>query len=292
MKIMLRMVGLMAAMAFLAALPTKVFSQAIILNDGFTGAALNTNLWTVITPYCDSGMNASNVGAVFINGGQLLSKSTLPNQIIIQGSFAITGNQYDQFSVWLRTDGTKLNGLNQTFHTGIQFDFSYSQDPASGNPAGVSNVGIADNASNVSVSTNFALALNTFYPFQIVDSGSNVTLYLSNLNTPLLTMDTTNRAGNLIGLQNRMGACGGSSISAGSVSQLQFVTVYSTELAAYTAVELDFIALAGKTYQIQGSTDFVNWASVGPPIVGSNQNVQRLFSTRGTNAQYYRLQPP
>ena len=83
--------------------------------------------------------------------------------------------------------------------------------------------------------------MNTYYPFKIIDTGTNVALYLNDLANALVTMNTTNRVGYLLGLENRMGACGGSTISAGSVSQLQNITVYSPQLNIFTAIELDFV---------------------------------------------------
>lgn len=212
---------LLAIVTITAVLATgqPIFGQTVIINDDFSGIAINSNVWTVIIPYCDSQMYETNGNAVFVNGGQLLSKTSLPTQISVSGSFALTGNQYDQFCVFLRTDGAKLNGPNQTFYTGIEISFQYSQDPASGNPPGVNNVAMNG------VGTNYPLAMNTYYPFTILDDGTNVTLYLGDLNTPFMTVSTTNRAGNLLGLQNRMGACAGSSISAGSVTQLDYLSV-------------------------------------------------------------------
>jgi hypothetical protein len=58
-----------------------------------------------------------------------------------------------------------------------------------------------------------------------VDDGASVTLYFNGSNTPLVTLNTTNRAGYKLGLQNREGSCGGSSISAGSQTWLDYIQV-------------------------------------------------------------------
>jgi len=60
-------------------------------------------------------------------------------------------------------------------------------------------------------------------------------------------------------------------------------------LSVYTAIELDFFALPGQTYQIQNSGDLTNWFNIGSPITGNNQTIQQFFSTRGTNGQFFRV---
>ncbi len=254
-----------------------------VLNDNFSGTAINTNLWTVITACCGSEMYQANDNAVFVNSGKLVSKAQLPAQYVVQGTFQLAGNSYDQFLIAIRSSGAYVP---YQLKDGIQIRFQVrSGDQGS---AGVQNIIIVD-TSGTSTNANFPLEMNTYYPFTIVDTATNVVLYFDGSTTPILTMNTTNRSGNLLGMQNREGACCGSYISDGSITELQSISIEATNLFIYTAVELDFFALAGQTYQLQGSGNLSNWNNVGSPIMGSNQTVQQFFSTRGTNAQYYQL---
>jgi hypothetical protein len=75
-------------------------------------------------------------------------------------------------------------------------------------------------------------------------------------------------------------------LSSAEVSQL-YAIESAPPLSIYTAVEVDFLAASGQTYQIQHSGNLSNWINVGSTIIGSNQTVQEFFSTRGTNNQYY-----
>jgi hypothetical protein len=77
------------------------------------------------------------------------------------------------------------------------------------------------------------------------------------------------------------------SLAANEVEQLYALEQSPVSLSINTAVELDFFAVAGGSYQIQSSGDLTNWSNVGSAITGSNQMVQQFFSTRGTNAQFY-----
>jgi hypothetical protein len=74
------------------------------------------------------------------------------------------------------------------------------------------------------------------------------------------------------------------------ISNIQRVFTPLPTLSIYPAVEIDFLAASGQTYQIQSSGNLTNWVNVGSSITGSNQTVQEFFSTRGTNSQFYRLQ--
>lgn len=47
-----------------------------------------------------------------------------------------------------------------------------------------------------------------------------------------------------------------------------------------TAVEVHFDTVDGQTYQVQRSSDLVDWANEGDLIVGTGVEVSRLFSTR------------
>jgi hypothetical protein len=81
-----------------------IFGQTII-NDHFNGTVINTNVWTVITPFCDSEMYESNGVAVFENCGTLLTKSSLPSQIQVSGNFMLTNSQYGKLQIYTRTTG-------------------------------------------------------------------------------------------------------------------------------------------------------------------------------------------
>ena len=60
-------------------------------------------------------------------------------------------------------------------------------------------------------------------------------------------------------------------------------------VSIYTVVEVEFPTLAGRTYQLQVSSDMVAWTNVGAPIAGTGQPVQQLLSTRGSTAKFYKV---
>jgi hypothetical protein len=80
---------------------------------------------------------------------------------------------------------------------------------------------------------DFSLQMNTYYPFTILDNTTNVVLYFNGQTTPILTLNTTNKSGNLLGMQNREGACCGSTISAGSITKLAYINVTTTPTAPF-----------------------------------------------------------
>lgn len=65
------------------------------------------------------------------------------------------------------------------------------------------------------------------------------------------------------------------------------------QLKIYTAVELQFQTETGKMYQLQGSSNLVDWTAVDQPQCGTGSSVSRLYPAQsgGTLAwNFYRLQ--
>jgi hypothetical protein len=61
-------------------------------------------------------------------------------------------------------------------------------------------------------------------------------------------------------------------------------------LAVFVAVEIEFFAEEGKTYQLQWSADLSTWYDHGPEIVGEDQPVAQFASTRVDQKLYWRFQ--
>jgi len=168
------------------------------------------------------------VYAVFENRGRLSTVSPMPSVLDISGSFAFVGNIHDSFQIDTRTDGTSVDQYGG-FNSCVQFGFTIQNDLGQT----TSNIAIAV---NVSGDTNYIqvargtypLALDTFYNFRVTDDGTNVTLCIGNLTTPLLMGSTSLLSGNgnnSVGMCNREGTGGGSSISAGSIVDLDQITI-------------------------------------------------------------------
>lgn len=203
-------------------------AHAQILQDDFNGSAINTSLWNTSTPFSDSSIMESGGYAVFQNRGRLSTVPPIPLVLDITGSFAFVGNIHDSFQIDTRTDGTSVDQYGG-FNSCVQFGFTIQNDLGQT----TSNIAIAV---NISGDTNYvqvgrgtyALALDTFYNFRITDDGTNVALYIGNLTTPLLTGSTsllTGDGNNSVGMCNREGTGGGSSISAGSIVDLDQITI-------------------------------------------------------------------
>ena len=66
----------------------------------------------------------------------------------------------------------------------------------------------------------------------------------------------------------------------------------AAQLTIHTAIEVEFPTESGKVYQLQGSSNLVDWSSIGDPVFGVGRPVSKTFSTRsGANVafQSYRL---
>lgn len=65
------------------------------------------------------------------------------------------------------------------------------------------------------------------------------------------------------------------------------------ELRIHTAIEVEFGTQRGTVYQLQGSSNLVDWTVIGDPVYGVGQPVSRVYSTRnGTEVSFqsYRLE--
>jgi hypothetical protein len=269
------------------ALSNQAFGQTLI-SDDFNGTAINTNVWTVIIPFCDSEMYETNGVAVFKNCGTLLSKLTLPSRIQVNGRFLLTNSDFGKFEIYTRTSGATATDGQIT--NGVQVQFLYQTD--NGTP-GLDTVTIGNSTTNVSA--NYPIALNTFYNFQITDDGTNVSVYLQNSSNPILSMPATNHDGALLGMQCREGACAGSTISAGNTTELTDLTVIDTTFAT-GIITLPTVTISGSTnqsYTIQYVTNLLstNWTTLVSNIVlqGSSPYYYPDTNAVGQQQRFYRV---
>ncbi len=63
-------------------------------------------------------------------------------------------------------------------------------------------------------------------------------------------------------------------------------------VAIYTAVEINWLALSNTTYQVQWSSDLslTNWQDLGTPVTGTGANVSIFDSTRYGSQRFYRVE--
>jgi hypothetical protein len=201
-----------------------VTAPAQLLHDQFNGTSIDTSRWHVITPFPNSSMTESGGNAVFENRGTLLSVASLPTGVDITGRFKFTGNIHDQFQVVLRTNGATTNPSAE-FDNGIHFKFAIESDTGStANQVYISDTSYPNPEVVLAVGT-FPMTLNTFYAFRITDDGTNLALYINDLVHPFLIATDSNSYGSQLGLYNREG---NGSISVGSITQLDFITVQTT----------------------------------------------------------------
>lgn len=65
------------------------------------------------------------------------------------------------------------------------------------------------------------------------------------------------------------------------------------ELRIHTAIEVEFGTERGTVYQLQGSSNLMDWSAIGEPVYGLGQPVSRVYSTRSgaeVTFQSYRLE--
>ncbi|HEY5895140.1 MAG TPA: hypothetical protein VIT91_18115 [Chthoniobacterales bacterium] len=208
----------------LTALTLTHHATAALFSDDFNDGTIDSGLWQASTPFGDSSIAESGGNAVFLDRGRLLSLASFPTSIDLTGRFTITGNVRDEFTILTRTDGTSIHPSAE-FDLGISFRFQIQNDTGStANNVKIVHNGYPGGLPTLALGT-FGLALNTPYDFRITDDGTNLALYINDLVTPFLTATDSTVFGNRLGIYNREGSGGGSSISDGSVTRLDYVQV-------------------------------------------------------------------
>jgi hypothetical protein len=230
-----------------------VSSQAqTTLYDNFSLGAIDTGIWEVREHFPDSDVFTEASNAVLLNRGTLVAVPTHPESTRIKLKFRFTGNQNDVFRVVWRSNGDDsnisngsrefLNGLRvsaQRAHSENGFQGSVSLD-WSNHPIGGGTLAV--------LSTN--LLANTYYEIRIVDDGNEAKVFWGTNSVPFLSGVHASSYGNRLGMNNREGAGGGSSISAGSRVEIDYVQVEDRTCSPHKATAIPII----ENGQVVGAT--------------------------------------
>lgn len=231
-------------MSALVGLLSATQAATITFNDFFNGAALNTADWSASTPFSDSLVGVSGGNLILNNRGRVLTDAGFNQPIDMLMGFQITGSQFDSFKIFLRTDGVSTNGSAE-FDNGIFASFRLKSD--TGQTSG--NVTLSHQNHPASLGPlatgTYAMSLNESLLIRLTDDGTNVKLYINDLNNPFLIAANTATFGNQIGFYNREGAGAGSYISAGSQVKVDFVSITSNVPDAGSSVLLVALGMLG-----------------------------------------------
>lgn len=227
-------------------------AKAQLLYDDFNDGVLDTNKWHVETVWYNSEMYETNGEAVFVNRGDLTTKATMPAGVVVEGRVRLTGSDHDVFNIRLRSTDDALASTNCVIAQFAIRDNDFG-------PLGVNNIAIYGTSGGGLVKASYPFSMNTYYLFKVVDDSTNVTIFLNNTNTPVVSLQITNRSGFKIGLNNREGV---GSISQGSVSRLDFIQISALFPPPYLTIAVKTVRVnmyvsIGKTYQLQSSSDLI-----------------------------------
>lgn len=172
--------------AILFLLCGRSFATQITFDD-FSGTSIDSSLWDVSLPYGASQVSETGGNAVLVNRGGLNTVASFSDSVDIQGRFKFAG-ALDHFRVVFRSD------------------LSFNSPALDKN--GIIVVFDQDGGVQIGVSEISSLAVGTFNPngwidFRITDDGNNVNLYVGGLTSPLLTANSSYRAGDRVGFYNR-----------------------------------------------------------------------------------------
>jgi len=69
-------------------------------------------------------------------------------------------------------------------------------------------------------------------------------------------------------------------VFAAAIPSARLLAQDPSPLKIFTAVEVEFGTQSGKVYQLQGSSNLVDWVSIGAPVFGVGRDITQVFSTR------------
>lgn len=210
--------------------------NAQILTDSFADTTVDSNLWESLPRFPSSSVVEGGGGVSFTNRGQILTKATFGNNIVISGTFSIQGNPRDQFSIYTRTDGVSTN-IYKEFDNNIRYSVTSLFD----NGSVANNIeikAIQGSAELITgVTATLPIAIGVSYTFRIVDDGLNTAFFINDMITPIVSLTFAQSFGGKVAFGNREGTDGGSSFSEGSVTILSDVQISSIpEPASFAAI--------------------------------------------------------
>jgi hypothetical protein len=185
------------ALRFVAVTALAVSAHAQLLHDDFNGTSIDTSLWQTSEPFPGSSITETGGNAVFDNRGRLISQGSFPAPISITGAFTITGANSDEFKVVIRTDGTFVNDQFGESADGFIVRFRSSSFFAS------DEVSIFEIGGAAFSGWTGTLDLNTQYNFKITDDGSTMSVFLGDLTTPKVSLQSSDSSGNKFVIYNR-----------------------------------------------------------------------------------------
>ncbi len=266
-------------------------ARAQFIFDDFLSSQIDAARWSPRTPFSDSSITLTGQTVILLNHGELLTTSELGSTLEVKGRFRFTGNIHDVFTIAIRTTGAAPDP--RFFNDGFHFEIAKASDDGTR----VNIVQVTKYVSGIGTvvaATNQDFSMNQFYDFKISDDGNGMKFYFDQLDIPLLTVTDPTPFGHKVGLYNREGAGGGSSISAGSQVEVDFIQIESgPRVDLIKAVKPSFSNLAvGQIYQLQVSADFKTWTNQGPAFTATNVSMTypQYWDVSSWNSMYFRLQ--
>lgn len=289
------------AAGFLGSLLLAIYAAQgqVLLEDSFNDSSLALDRWQPSTPYSDSSVSQNSGSIEFRNRGRIVTTKEVTSPVAVEGRFQLSVNPRSNIKIVLRTSGTSIGAAEMP---GVAIQFSIQEDSAVRNQLTIGTQG-APASENRQVSLTRPLSLDQWYTFRVEDTGEAVRLFFDGASEPTLELASKWKSGNHVGIYNREGAGGGSSISNGGLARMDWIKITSLlprlDLRV-SQVELCWETLNGLWYQLQAQSAPVtnDWAPVdgswfpgtGGPIC-TNQPVQL-----GEPLRVYRLvvtnQPP
>lgn len=229
MKKLFLLAGLVASASLSFALPFE---------DDFNSTEIDQSKWQVRLPFSDSTVVEGGGVVTIRNGGQLITKDSFTEPYQATGRIKIAGNQFDTLVLNFRSDGLSDPAIspNELINS-LQVRFTKYSDPG----ALINLVYMQDR--HVSLGeVSYPYEIGQWYDFKFVDDGSAYSFYLGDMNTALLSGVSAQPAGKF-GIYNRPGVGGGSSISEGSVIEIDNLKFETTSVPD-SGSSLIFLAMA------------------------------------------------
>lgn len=202
-----------AILSALVGLLSSARADSVILSDNFSGASLNTSIWTAILPTVDSVVEQSGGAVNLANRGTLATAFGISGAYIISGAFTMN-DDFEHFNVGFRTD---LSTVGDPFYERQGLVVSFANDGPGGGEISIQRYVSPVDWEFLAKKTNFDLVIGQTYFFSIFDDGLNVSLSVNGMQE-LATASTFSKGNRVAFLARDFGE--GSSLDAVTITHV------------------------------------------------------------------------
>jgi len=257
----------------------------ILVQDDFSGAAVDSSLWEVILPFPQSSVTQSSGWLTAAGRGSFATQQGFDTPIGLLGRMQLN-DLNENFAVKLRTDlSTNSSSFYGQYYeiTGVQVVFS-----APNSAVYIHNFYSTSNVITPIASADFEFEVGRSYDFEITDDTTNVIVLIDGTN--ILAAATTFRTGNRIAFQSREAPFTSTSLDFIMIEQVGSTSPSDPPVITQQPMDQQVVAGGMATFSVDQTGTapfFYQWLFGSAPIAGATNSELILTDVQPSQAGFY-----